>query len=438
MTSIAVVVLDTVRKDYFDEFFDWLPGLRFNSAYSTSNWTGPAHASLFTGKYGSSVGVSSKATTLDCDRPVLAETLAEAGYKTRGWSTNTNASHVQHFDRGFDEFAGPSDLQSGEFDILDTAAFASKHSEIPRYRRYAQAVYETVVGDYDTLASLLCGYKAIRGMNWELIPDDGASVVRQRAADLTVGADEFLFVNLIEAHTPYFPPQDYRDFNEPVDTPFGTAYLGVEYPELTKQGYRSAVDYLGDIYKKVFGHLSEKFDYVITLSDHGELLGEHHDMWNHVSGIYPELTHIPLVISGEGLTGTTDTLVSIIDLYDTILYLADVDGLPSEGRIIVPPPSESHPYLAEYRGPFEGSLERSAECDFDLEQYDRDLFALIEPGYYGYEDYDGWKEQGECRRNDPPEFLHRRVSELDMDSIEPQDTEFSESTKSRLEDLGYI
>jgi len=52
------------------------------------------------------------------------------------------------------------------------------------------------------------------------------------------------------------------------------------------------------------------------------LLGEYHGMWNHVDGIYPELTHVPLAISG--LKENCDLTVSILDLYTTILELAEV------------------------------------------------------------------------------------------------------------------
>ena len=57
MAAIAVVVLDTVRRDAFDEYFDWLPGRWFERAYSTSHRTVPAHASLFTGTYAGEIGV---------------------------------------------------------------------------------------------------------------------------------------------------------------------------------------------------------------------------------------------------------------------------------------------------------------------------------------------------------------------------------------------
>ncbi|WP_336328786.1 sulfatase-like hydrolase/transferase [Halovenus sp. HT40] len=438
MSSIAVVVLDTLRKDYFDEYFDWVPGRSFESAYSTANWTGPAHASLFTGEYGSTVDVSSKAIDLDCDRPVLAEILSEAGYTTRGWSANPNASQIQNFDRGFKEFTGPADLRSGDLNILDTNEFGAKHDNLSRPRKYTRALVEIILGEYNTFPSLWYGFKNLRGSQWRLIPDDGASVVVDRAADMSVNSDEFLFINLVEAHTPYHPPDGYRDFDEPVGMGFGDAYTGVDDPTLVREAYDSAARYLGDIYRDLFDSLSTKFDYVITLSDHGELLGEHHNMWNHVSGIYPELTHIPLVISGDGFEGETDTVVSILDLYETILELADVDGPVSDGRSIVPPTTDHTPYLAEYRGPFTHSLEQAKDYDFDLKPYDRDLFALIESDYYGYEDYDGWKEIGEPQRDDPQHFLVELVSEYGLSSIEHKSVELTDSAESRLEELGYL
>lgn len=71
--NVAVVVLDTLRKDAFDRHFEWLPGLQFDNAWSSSHWTVPAHGSMFTGKYPSETGVHAKNVLLDCEQPVLAE-----------------------------------------------------------------------------------------------------------------------------------------------------------------------------------------------------------------------------------------------------------------------------------------------------------------------------------------------------------------------------
>lgn len=56
MGNIALVVLDTLRKDLFDAHFGWMPGERFEHAWSTTHWTAAAHASLFTGLYPSEAG----------------------------------------------------------------------------------------------------------------------------------------------------------------------------------------------------------------------------------------------------------------------------------------------------------------------------------------------------------------------------------------------
>ncbi|QSG08239.1 sulfatase-like hydrolase/transferase [Halapricum desulfuricans] len=102
--NIAIVVLDTLRKDAFDEYFDWLPGTRYEQAWSTSNWTVPAHASLFTGEYPSTVETHAKRKVLDHDAPTLAESLQAEEYRTRGISANVHVSSAFDFDRGFDEF----------------------------------------------------------------------------------------------------------------------------------------------------------------------------------------------------------------------------------------------------------------------------------------------------------------------------------------------
>jgi len=437
MTSLALVVLDTLRKDLFDEYFGWLPGYRFEAAYSTANWTGPAHASMFTGKYGSAVDVSSKSPSLSCDRPVLPELLADRGVRTRAWSANPNVSRTTSFDRGFTEFVGPSDLKTGDRNILDITEFAADHADRSRPRRYGRAVYETITGEYETLPSLWYGLRTVAGTEPRLLPDDGASVIARRLRDIEVDAEEFLYLNLMEAHTPYFPPGDYRDFDAPVRMPFGDAYFGVDDPDLARRGYRCAVRYLSDSYREIFGLLSDQYDVVITVSDHGELLGEYHDMWNHVSGIYPELTHVPLVVSGDGRSGHTDELVSLLDLFPTILRQFGVEPPPSDGREI-PGEGTEDPYLAEYRGPFQYSLDRADDYDFELTQFDRDFYALIEPGYYGYQDYDGWRALGSTDRQAPQRTLETLVTDHGMESLVRESGDIGATAESRLADLGYI
>jgi arylsulfatase len=100
MPRIALVVLDTLRKDAFDEHFEWLPGRRFENAWSTSHYTVPVHGSMFTGQYPSESGVHAKSELFDYPDPVLPELLVRNGYTTRALHTNP-LLEASEFDRGF-------------------------------------------------------------------------------------------------------------------------------------------------------------------------------------------------------------------------------------------------------------------------------------------------------------------------------------------------
>lgn len=102
--SIAVVVLDTLRKDAFDEYFDWLHGRRFENAWSPSHWTTPVHAWMHTGRYSNETGVYADRQQFDCEYTSLAEDLQAAEYQTRYLSCNVNVTPYFGFDRRFDEF----------------------------------------------------------------------------------------------------------------------------------------------------------------------------------------------------------------------------------------------------------------------------------------------------------------------------------------------
>jgi Sulfatase len=62
-------------------------GVRFDLAFSTSSWTLPAHASLFTGHWPHELGVGWKSPLRD-DVPTLAGYLASHGYDTAGFAAN--------------------------------------------------------------------------------------------------------------------------------------------------------------------------------------------------------------------------------------------------------------------------------------------------------------------------------------------------------------
>jgi len=201
MTNVAVVVLDTLRYDAFAEAFDWLEGARFTRAYSTAHWTIPAHASLFTGQYASEVGVHGRSPSLDCPHRTLAEAFADAGYRTRCLTANTQQTQYEGWDRGFDEFAGPANLRRVDDGLFDWGRHIETTERGPK--RYVAGVWNCLADDCDTLRSLKHGYDLFSDPKWT----GGATDVRDRLRATDFGDDEFLFVNLMDAHTPYRPPE---------------------------------------------------------------------------------------------------------------------------------------------------------------------------------------------------------------------------------------
>ena len=437
--SVALVVLDTLRKDRFDEYFDWLPGRRFENAYTTANWTAPAHASLFTGQYGTEVGVTAKSRTLACGQPVLPEQLRAAGYETIGLSANPNVSSSNRFDRGFDEFVNPTYLKNpGRDDLVDWEQFVSK-TDSTGPRLYLEGLWETLRGEYAAVPSLRYGLGIFLGSDQlrKTVPDDGATTVRERVTEMRPDGDTFLFVNLMEAHTPYDPPEPYNTLGEPVQVTLQDTFTGVDDPDRVRTGYDDAARYLADIYEEIFAQLEEKFDYVVTLSDHGEMLGEE-GLWNHTYGLYKPVTHVPLVVSGPGLSGDCSRPVSLLDVHRTILEIAGVDA-ESRGHDLREE-TERRDYLSQYRGLIEVAIDRLREVgvsDEEIESYDEPFDALVGgEGEYAIDTPDELRTDGVSAAE-----ARRRLTEI-RDTIVPlepgeDDEELDDDVMSQLEDLGY-
>lgn len=317
---IALVVLDSLRRDSFDERFDWLPGCRFDAAWSPSNWTMPAHASMFTGLYPTEHGAHHESEYLDYPE-VLPEALSAAGYRTRAFSANTYASPAFGFGRGFDEFTGPFLLKPvlpGYFNFREYGGRTGS-----RLLDYSLALRDLLLSDAATLPSLrIAVLNRLQGIGVWTPKQKGVSNALRWVERLELADDEFLFFNFMETHTPYhYIPDSYRNEVTDPSVPEG------ESPEM----YAGAVSFLSDAYRRLFRRLEEEMDYVFTLSDHGECLGED-GVWGHGqgSGLYPEITRVPLVISGRNVPeGPVETPVDLLDIHRT---LCDLCGVDASGR----------------------------------------------------------------------------------------------------------
>jgi arylsulfatase A-like enzyme len=437
MTNVALVVLDTLRKDAFDAEFDWLPGKRFEHAWSTAKWTMPAHASLFTGKYASEVGVHAKSEGFDCPEPALAERLGRAGYTTRAFSANLMVSPVFEFDRGFDTFEGTWRINVNSKNLGGWKEILEINQDSGGVSRYADVVRRAIAGQYRIRASIKRGLEKRVGVPRTGPLDDGATEFLDFIRETDFGDDEFLFANLMEAHAPYSPPNG-TVTDSSYDEVAATLTNDEPNPEKIRGAYDESVRYLSERYRRIFEALERDFEYVITVGDHGELFGEH-GSWRHLYGVYPELTHVPLVVSGPDCEGRCSKTTSLLDVHRTVLELADVGG-SSRGQHLLEEIADK-PRLVEYEGLRAARIRMMRDAGYAdslIETYDTPVTGIaLSDAYYGYETQTGWNETGGTPATEPRELLRELQRTLDTRTVSGEDVEIPDAVQERLQDLGY-
>jgi len=276
--NVVVIVIDTLRADHLPiygyphrtaPFLEELAqdSIVFDRVYSTSSWTSPATASLFTSLYPTQHGVTTgmvatrRAQRLDPtitlnaipdEAVTVAEMMRGAGYRTFGVADNWNIDAAEGFHQGFDAFQSYND-------------------------RGAEAV--------------------------------NAQVDRWRAEILEPGSPYFLYLHYMDPHRPY-------RFREP--------WSG----ELGATGSRDVSAYDSEI-RLVDEHIRELFEdfgwsrntIVVVTADHGEEFGDHGE-YDHGHNLYNETLRVPLLIhpaSALGAeSGRRSDPVSLIDLYPTL------------------------------------------------------------------------------------------------------------------------
>jgi arylsulfatase A-like enzyme len=318
--NVLLIVLDTVRAKSLSLYgydrrttprLEQLAkaGVVFERALSTSSWTLPAHATLFTGRYPNQLSAD-WLSPLDGTYPTLAEVLRSHGYVTAGFVANLLYC-------GFESGLARGFLHYDDYPI--SLAMVARSSLLAR--TIVEKV-RTVIGIRHELV-----HKTAEQLNEEFLQ----WISRKREKPF------FVFLNYFDAHHPYLPPK-------PFDKMFGSKRAWPEqsvqrqWSQQEIQGERDAYDgalvyldyqiglLLDDLQK--LGLLGNTL--IIITSDHGELLGEH-GLFYHGDSLFFELLWVPLLISfpsqmpGERISAA----VSLRDVPATILDLA---GLQSEFR----------------------------------------------------------------------------------------------------------
>ena len=322
--DVLLIVLDTARSDLYSIGSPRieLPTLAklsessrvYTSAFATSCWTLPAHASMFTGVPASATGALTG--PLSPSIPTLAQEFRRAGYATAAFSGNPLIGPSSGLDRGFRHFENflPGEELRGRDHVWLNAVVTSRSSKTQRL--------------------------------WHL-RDDGGAIMVSRTLDYLDKSEQpvFVFLNLFEPHDPYAPPylpDEWATWNgfSPAElrTMKGAPYdeLGAWPPPAGAERYFAAMRlrykgelwYVDHLLGKLFQRLesSGRLDdtVIVVVSDHGENIGEHFPSLTHTLGLYDTLTHVPLVIRypPEVSPGHDDRLLSTARIHDMLLSLS--------------------------------------------------------------------------------------------------------------------
>lgn len=321
-TNILICVVSGARADHSSAYGyerDTTPflaqlareGVRAERMISTSTWTLPSHASLFTGLFPSLHGATEENHVLSPRFRVLPEILRDAGYRTAAFCPNPWVSPETGFGRGFDSFY--TQRLSGRL-----AGSATD---------YARRASDRVLGRIDAGA---------RRTNVALL-----------AWLETVQEPFCAFVHYREPHLPLRPPAPYDRMFAPPNTDPGrlrslnqdaAAFLSgsvtmdaADLAVLTA-AYDGALCYVDMRLQEIGAVLagSGRWDrtLVVVLGDHGEHLGEH-GMIGHQFGLYDSALHVPLVLRCPEKVPrgfVLDDIVQPIDVMPTVLAIAGVSS----------------------------------------------------------------------------------------------------------------
>lgn len=448
--NIGVVVLDTLRYDVFSKVMTNTINRAdhvFNRMYSTSRWTVPAHASLFTGYYPSEIGTHSGNQHLTTSEPILAEQLSASGFETYGFSNNPHIDSFFNFDRGFDHFHRGPVLQyrPTESTGSDWSEFSATLS--PGLRKYPEAVIKAIKIDSPTLPTLINGAK-LRLFGNSLDKTNSIDWFREAAeSDLSSdGNDLFLFGNLMPCHSPYNPPKEYCNVEPHLEDPFRLTLqdepVSDDIHSRQWDCYKSTARYLDDHLEFLFDFID--WDLLFIISDHGELFGEH-GLRQHQYGVYEELIHVPAIAIGEAVPkGETTTLTNLLDIYRSILDIANVESSDSSrGLNLFNPGEKRTKAYAESTGHFMYKEDAKGFASKIPSDWDSKHFAYVSRNQKYIKDKDGERvidldtglevDEVTSMKEETSEFR----SKLKHRTSQSPEKELTDDLKKKLQHLGY-
>ena len=280
--NVVFLVLDSLRTDrvsaYNDsvEFTEHLDDLAdssivFENAVAQAPWTLPSHGSMFTGQYPWDHGITQARSYATGEEDTFIGELREAGYATGAITPNV--------------WITPHKGMTTDFDMVENFLGGADNSLSRRISKVSTKLYDSL----GTLPKRILGRQLDRAFRLFGVDDscksaETVAAVEDYLGDRAADEDFFLYVNLMEPHEPYHPPQRYVDKHGVTDEsviPHRQKDMftkdDIDYDELRRM-YDASVDYTDDLVGRITDALAandlDDDTVVVLLSDHGQALGE--------------------------------------------------------------------------------------------------------------------------------------------------------------------
>lgn len=317
--NIILVTFDSLRADHCSHHGyerDTTPtlsemgeeGIVYENAIASSVPTGPSMIGVHTGELcpiDAGDFTQEKWRKEFNRRQTLAGTLSANGYDTAAFHANPYGSSYFGFEKGFDSFN----------DFV-------KKTEL-----------ETLTTDSTAKAYLATVQRLFRGEGTNITWEKLYEPIREWIADAS--EPYFLWVLLLDPHTPYLPPKDRRKWCNAGKLRLIFAHWRAQNRDWTiddpnsalverlRNAYDDEVRYADQFLKRLRADTRDDDPIIIAHGDHGEGFSEHRYL-RHPPELHEELVHVPLVIHNAEQSGYVTDPVSLRDIPATVTDLVGI------------------------------------------------------------------------------------------------------------------
>lgn len=311
--NIVLISVDTLRADYLGcygvpnktSFIDSIAqtGFVFESMFTTSSTTLPAHVSLLTSLYPKDIR---NGYSLTDSVTTMAEVLGVHGYLNWAFVSALPLDGRFNLDQGFDYYDDDFSGCKGSLNLEGNKWFSHN------YQVFDCSAEETTNRVLATLKT------------------------KEHHAPY------FLWVHYYDPHLPYSPPEGYYDPNKVTRETFPYFLNNPTQSDMEslQELYKGEVTYVDYYLGRLMDGLKQlgKADktILVIVADHGENLYQHDGYLDHSLVVYDTVMRIPCIIRLPGHRGRRIAeLASIIDVMPTLLDLLGVSYDNIEGRSLV-------------------------------------------------------------------------------------------------------